>query len=148
MSARHLPFRYWFVPLFLLAGLVSGCGAAEPETREIAMAPLHAMPMEVQSAPVTVQQAYQFAVANQETLDQLPCYCGCGAMGHASNLDCYVAGVAEDGTVIFDSHALGCLICVDITQDTMRLLRQGRSVAQIKDYVDTAYAQYGPSNMP
>ena len=32
--------------------------------------------------------------------------------------------------------------------DTMRLLRQGRSVADIKDYVDTAYAKYGLSNMP
>ncbi|MCC6170294.1 MAG: hypothetical protein IT329_23950 [Caldilineaceae bacterium] len=148
MSARHLPFRYWFVPLSLLASLVSGCGAADPQTHEIAMAPLHAMPMEVQSAPERVQQAYQFAVANPETLSQIPCYCGCGPLGHASNLDCYVAGMAEDGSVTFDQHALGCLTCVDITQDTMRLLRQGRSAAQIKDYVDTAYAQYGPSNMP
>jgi hypothetical protein len=118
------------------------------ETHEISLAPLHDMPMEVQAAPVTVQQAYQFAVANPEVLSQIPCYCGCGAMGHASNLACYVADTGSEGEITIDSHALGCSICVDITQDTLRLLRQGQSVAEIKDYVDTAYAKYGPSNMP
>jgi hypothetical protein len=112
------------------------------------MAPLHSMPMEVQSAPVAVQQAYQFAVANPEVLSEIPCYCGCGAMGHASNLACYVQAGGTADAPLFDAHALGCSICVDITQDTMRLLRQGESVADIKDYVDTAYARYGPSNMP
>ena len=47
-----------------------------------------------------------------------------------------------------DSHALGCSICVDITQDAMRLLEQGKTVGEIKAYVDQTYAQYGPSNMP
>jgi hypothetical protein len=69
-------------------------------------------------------------------------------MGHASNLACYVQPGSTAEAPLFDSHALGCSICVDITQDTMRLLRQGESVADIKDYVDTAYAKYGPSNMP
>ena len=47
-----------------------------------------------------------------------------------------------------DSHALGCSICVDITLDAMRLLRDGRTVPEIKAYVDATYARYGPSNMP
>jgi Protein of unknown function with PCYCGC motif len=49
--------------------------------------------------------------------------------------------------VTFDSHALGCSICVDITQDAMRLLRQGKSVQDIRAYVDQTYSRYGPSNM-
>jgi hypothetical protein len=143
-------FSYLFlIPLFALMSLAAGCGSAVPgEAHEITLAPLHTMPMDVQSAPVTVQEAYQFAVANPDTLSELPCYCGCGAMGHDSNLACYVKAFGADGAPVFDSHALGCSICVDITQDAMRLLRQGKSVADIKDYVDTAYAKYGPSNMP
>jgi hypothetical protein len=106
------------------------------------------MPMEVQTAPVTVQQAYQFAVANPDVLTRLPCYCGCGAMGHTSNYACYVAGRSANGTPQFDPHALGCSICVDITQDAMRMLKQGKSITEIRSAVDETYARFGPSNMP
>jgi len=112
------------------------------------MASMEAMPSEVQSAPVTVQQAYQFAVANPGVLTQLPCYCGCGPIGHTSNYACYVAEQSADGTAkSFDNHALGCSICVDITQDAMRMLKDGKTVPEIRAYVDQAYSKYGPSNM-
>jgi hypothetical protein len=81
-------------------------------------------------------------------MKQIPCYCGCGAMGHTSNYACYVSDVDVNGDVIFDTHALGCSICVDITQDTMRLLKQGEPVIDIKTYIDQTYSQYGPSNIP
>ena len=127
-------------------GLV-GCsneGSAGAANHDFAMAPLTDMPAEVQQAPVTVQQAYQFAVANPEILKQIPCYCGCGAMGHTSNYSCYVAGSGADGQVVYDNHALGCSICVDISQDTMHLLDQGKEVSEIFTYVDNAYARFGP----
>jgi hypothetical protein len=106
------------------------------------------MPADVQAAPVVVQQAYQFAGANPDVMQQIPCYCGCGEMGHTSNYSCYVVEASADGKITYDNHALGCSICVDITQDTMRLLRQGKSVQEIRAYVDSTYAKYGPSNMP
>ena len=112
------------------------------------MASLNDMPAEVKAAPVTVQQTYQFAVANPEIMKQIPCYCGCGAMGHASNYACYVSNVDANGTVSYDTHALGCSICVDITQDTMRLLKQDKTTSEIKLYIDQTYSQYGPSNIP
>jgi hypothetical protein len=59
-----------------------------------------------------------------------------------------VAGVDPSGVVAYDAHALGCQICVDITQDAMRMLQEGETVAQMKWYVDRNYARYGPSNMP
>ena len=136
--------------LILIGGSLAGCGgSAAPESgHELHMASLADMPPDVQSAPVTVQQSYQFAVANPDVLQHIPCYCGCGAVGHTSNYDCYVAGANADSSTRFDPHALGCSICVDITQDTMRLLRQGKNVEEIRTYVDGAYAKYGPSNMP
>jgi hypothetical protein len=112
------------------------------------MAALDGMPAEVKAAPVAVRQAYQFAAANPDLLKSIPCYCGCGAMGHTSNYSCYVSGVDAAGKIQFDTHALGCSICVDITQDTMRLLKQGQGATEIKAYIDQTYAQYGPSNMP
>lgn len=115
---------------------------------DLTMASMDGMPREVQSAPTIVQQAYQFAAANPDVMKQIPCYCGCGAMGHTSNYACYVSGVDENGTITYDSHALGCSLCVDITQDSMRLLKQGQSVSEIKAYIDQTYSQYGPSNIP
>jgi hypothetical protein len=144
--------RIW-IPLLLLlvilSILLSACGPKTSSSdHELAMASLDQMPADVKNAPVTVQQAYQFNVANPEVMKQIPCYCGCGAMGHTSNYSCYVTGVGADGKINYDTHALGCSICVDITQDTMRLLKQGKTTPEIKAYVDQTYSKYGPSNMP
>lgn len=130
--------------------LVTGCsspGSAEQHGASFEMAPLEGMPIEVQSAPVTVKEAYQFAIANPDILSQLPCYCGCGGMGHTSNYSCYIAGEDDNGKLIFDNHALGCSICVDITQDAMRMLDEGKTTEEIRAYVDQTYSRFGPSNM-
>ena len=142
----------WFPLLVLLvvfSPLLSACGPKSSSSdHELAMASLDQMPADVMNAPVTVQQAYQFNVANPEVMKQIPCYCGCGAIGHTSNYSCYVTGVSADGKINYDPHAMGCSICVDITQDTMRLLKQGKNTPEIKAYVDQTYSKYGPSNMP
>ncbi len=112
------------------------------------MMPMDKMPAEVQSAPSVVQASYQFAAANPDVMKGIPCYCGCGRIGHTSNYSCYVQGTGANGQVSWDDHALGCSLCVNITQDAMRLLREGKTVPEIKAYVDSTYARYGTSNMP
>lgn len=148
-SRRLMIFSILFA-LPILLGLLSGCSGKSNSSNQgsLTMASMDDMPAEVKAAPVTVQQAYQFAVANPDVLKKIPCYCGCDDLGHTSNYDCYVSGVDADGKVNFDAHALGCSICVDITQDTMRLLKQGKSVPEIKAAIDQIYSQYGPSNIP
>ena len=106
------------------------------------------MPADVKSAPTTVQQSYQYAVDNPDVLKQIPCYCGCVDLGHTSNYACYISGVDTNGTITFDDHALGCSICVDITQDVVRLSKLGKPVNEIKAYIDQTYSQYGPANIP
>ena len=106
------------------------------------------MPVDVQSAPVSVQEAYQFNAANPDIMKDIPCYCGCGDIGHTSNYDCYVSNVDVSGKITFDNHALGCSICVDITQDVMRMLRDGKSPQDARAYIDTTYSKYGTSNIP
>ena len=112
------------------------------------MMPMGQMPAEVQSAPVTVQTAYQFAAANPDIMKKIPCYCGCANVGHASNYSCYVSGVDAKGAITFDHHALGCSLCVDITQDVMRMTREGKSPQEARATIDANYSKYGPSNIP
>ncbi len=136
--------------LILVLPALSACSGktgASSGTADLSMAPMAGMPDVVQKAPATVQQAYRFAVANPDTLKQIPCYCGCGAMGHTSNYSCYVQSVDAQGKISFDDHALGCGICVDITQDVMRLLKEKKSVQEIRAYIDSNYSKYGPSNI-
>jgi Protein of unknown function with PCYCGC motif len=149
---NHLTTPLKLLLLLLFVTILSACSGGTGKSvsifKGLKMAPLDGMPADVLAAPAQVQQAYQFAAANPEVMQQVPCYCGCGDMGHTSNYACYVGGKNADGSLQFDTHALGCSICVDITQDTMRLLKEGKSVAEIKAYIDQTYAQFGPSNMP
>ncbi len=147
-----IPTRY--APIALLAALtVAGCGknvssaTGESPAVPMAMAQAAHLPPEVQQAPLVVQEAYRYAVANPEMLKQVGCYCGCGGMGHTSNYSCFVAGRHAGGAVVYDGHALGCSICVDIARDVMRLAAEGRDVRSIRTYVDREYSKYGPSNL-
>jgi len=145
---RRLIFLSLIFLILLPLGL-SGCASRgdNASTTDLKMAPMANMPAEVKMASVTVQDAYRFNVANPEIMKEIPCYCGCGDMGHASNYACYVQD-DSNGQITFDGHALGCSICVDITQDTMRMLKEGKSVTEIKQVIDDTYSKFGPSNIP
>ena len=132
----------------ILASLPACSTKSESGEAHLNMASMDHMPPEVQSAPVTVQEAYQFNVANPDIMKNIPCYCGCSAIGHTSNYACYVSHVDAQGNITFDNHALGCSICVDITQDVMRMLREGKSPQEARAYIDATYSKYGPSNIP
>src|SRR5512135_115647 len=110
--------------------LTVGC-AANP-AHELKIAPMNMLPTQMQNAPTRVREAYQFAVANPDALKNVPCYCGCGAMGHTSNLSCYIKDRKPDGQIEFEEHALGCSLCVDITQDVMRMTGEGKSQQDIR----------------
>ncbi len=144
VSKNQKIFICSILSILLLAALPACSGQSKNQQ---SLMPIGQMPNEVQAAPVSVQQAYQFAFANPIIMKQIPCYCGCGAMGHTSNYSCYVQSVNSNGKITYDTHALGCSTCVDITQDVIRLNREGKSIQEIRAYVDTTYSKYGPSNM-
>jgi hypothetical protein len=151
-SLRSILRSRWLlllVALLPMVSLLAGCSSGGmSSSNDLKMAPMSDMPAEVQKAPTTVQQAYQFAVANPDALKNVPCYCGCGAAGHTSNYSCYVKEVKPSGEVVFDQHALGCSICVDIAQEVMKMTRDGKAPKEIRAAIDQTYSQYGPSNMP
>lgn len=152
MFRKVLVFPITMLLLLMLSSIfLSACRATFPVSvteNILPMASINGMPAEVKAATLSVQEAYRFATATPQVLQQIPCYCGCGSMGHTSNYACYVQGVDEQGVITFDTHALGCSICVDITLDTIRHLKDGKTTAEIKTVIDQTYAQYGPSNIP
>lgn len=88
----------------LMLILLNACTGAVPPG-ELKLAPLSDLPTDLQTASVEVHEAYQFAVANKDLLEQVPCYCGCAVMGHKNNYDCYVMGEDTGGLLVYDSHA-------------------------------------------
>ncbi|NIM92776.1 MAG: hypothetical protein GTO18_03555 [Anaerolineales bacterium] len=93
--------------IFIAVGvlLLAACDRGGKTT--VDLAPKDKLSPEVQQAPISVQEAYRFALANPELLQQIPCYCGCGGVGHTTNYACYVSSIGTDGSVDFDYHALG-----------------------------------------
>ena len=100
----------------------------------------------MQDAPVAVRTAYQFAITNPDALQNVPCYCGCGAIGHKSNLACYIKEFGADGKPVFDDHAMGCSICVDIATDVMKMTGDGKSPAAIRQQIVVTYSKFGTAN--
>jgi len=147
ITARKILFLL-LIGMIALVSLPACSTRSQTSDVHLNMISMDQMPAEVQSAPVTVQEAYQFSAANPDVMKIIPCYCGCGNVGHTSNYSCYVSQVDDKGNFTFDNHALGCSICVDITQDVMRMLKDGKSPQEARAYVDATYSKYGLSNIP
>ena len=72
-----------------------------------ALAPESVLPSDIGRASADVRQAYRFAIANQDTLRYIPCFCGCGAEGHTSNASCYLKALSTAARLLFDRMSLG-----------------------------------------
>ena len=106
--------KWLYVALPVLAAVLIGVGGGwvlarrgdtDTTATEIKLAPVSQLPEKVRRAPPVVQEGYRFAIANPEVLAKLPCYCGCGSMGHTSDLDCFIEEFKPDGTIVFGYHA-------------------------------------------
>ncbi len=107
MKRSRRMYALSLVLIFLLiGGGISGCGGkAKTEIKKV---PLSQLPPALQQAAYPVREAYQFALANQDVLEKIPCFCGCGNVGHLSNYDCYVQDDGStSGQLVLDSHAFG-----------------------------------------
>jgi len=146
---RHLGL-FLLVIMLLFVSLLSGCSSGSPSAHSVQykMAPMADMSAEIQQSTSSVSDSYRFAVANPDALKNVPCYCGCVAVGHTSNYSCYVKEIKPSGEIVFDQHALNCGICVDITLDVMKMTGEGKIPKDIRAAIDQRYAQFGPSNMP
>jgi hypothetical protein len=66
--------------------------------------PSRHLPSFAQQASPKVQEVYRYAVDHGETLQYIPCFCGCAKIGHRHNGDCYIAERLPGGRITFTSH--------------------------------------------
>ncbi|WP_423224182.1 PCYCGC motif-containing (lipo)protein [Candidatus Amarolinea aalborgensis] len=139
--------RFFLLPALIIGSfLLAACTAGGQQTSKVTLAPVSALPQPMQDAPAAVRTAYQFAVMHPDALKNVPCYCGCGAIGHKSNLACYIKEFGADGKPVFDDHAMGCSLCVDIATDVMKMTGEGKSPAAIRQQIVDTYSKFGPAN--
>ncbi|MBI5877624.1 MAG: hypothetical protein HZB53_08245 [Chloroflexi bacterium] len=147
MKYRLLSLLATLVVIFPVL-LSASCAPAQNSQAQLHMGHESSLSKTIATAPARTRDAYRFAMANPDALKNVPCYCGCGPLGHKNNYDCYIKGANADGSFDFDNHALGCEICVDITQDAMRYIKAGKPAVDIRTAIDRTYSARGPSNMP
>jgi hypothetical protein len=97
----------------------------------------------VSDAPTRTQTAYAFAISRPDVLRWLPCYCGCGALGHDSNLDCFIKPT-ESAPVVYEEHGSYCGVCVDIAHMAQDMLNRGNTLIQIRAAVDSSFGGLAP----
>lgn len=134
------------VSAMVAIAVLSACSTGPARSRgpDPDVAFLADLPAQVKSADEQVQRAYRYALIEADLLTDIPCYCGCVAIGHRSNDDCYVSGYGSSGQPEFDLHALGCGVCIDITHDAILMKNEGKSVAAIQLAIDQSYRRFGP----
>lgn len=115
--------------------------------RAVTLARAEELHPELRLTDAKIQLAYRFAAANPDVLEQIPCFCGCGVIGHTSVRSCFVKHGAQK-PVEYDPHGAGCSICVDIVLDALRLTEEGQDVAAVREYINRVYRERGPSNQP
>src|SRR5678815_5185384 len=97
MFSKTHKLLFLLIIVVLLSTTISAC-STQSQLGDLHMLAMDQMPSEVKSAPTTVQTAYQFASANPDVMKNIPCYCGCGNIGHTSNYSCllYTSDAADE----------------------------------------------------
>lgn len=108
-----------------------------------------ARPDYVKALPAEWQGAYAFALARPDVLQWLPCYCGCTAMDHRSNLDCFFQRREVAGSYQYEEHASYCDICVKTANIAQQMLQDGATIIQVRAAVDVTFGGTAPgTNTP
>ena len=135
--------------LLLGAVILTGCGQASKENhthyapngdlREETASP-DELPSFLDKKPAQTRLAYQAAAKLHDTLQWIPCYCGCGeTAGHRNNLNCFIHEMREDGTVVWDDHGTRCGVCVSIALQSAAMKSEGKTDLKIRQWIDSAY---------
>jgi len=156
-----------FVIVLALGGSVSGCAgtqadsvtaaptpattdAASPSKPQVPIGDMrmptgdevtsawNARPAFVEALSADGRSAYAFAFARPDVLQWLLCYCGCGGMGHRSNLDCFFQR-RETGAFAFEKHGSFCDICVKTANLASQMILDGKTMGQIRAAVDATF---------
>ncbi|HEV3216559.1 MAG TPA: PCYCGC motif-containing (lipo)protein [Vicinamibacterales bacterium] len=94
-----------------------------------------------------LKDAHIFTADHPEVATYIPCYCGCGSMGHKNNADCFVASRDAEGKVTaWVPHGAACAVCIDIAVESMRMRNSGASVSAIRTQIQSEYRPRFPTS--
>lgn len=100
------------------------------------------LPTFLNDKPENMQNVYAAAGQHKKLLEQMPCYCGCGAsVGHKNNYDCFVHENESDGKVVWDDHGTKCQVCLEIAAEAITESQNGKSDADIRKMIDEKYKE-------
>ena len=100
-------------------------------------------------SPEVVTAAYVFAAEHPEVASYVPCFCGCQAMGHTGNEDCFVSSRAANGDVIaWEPHGVECAVCIDVATRSRQLTASGASVTATRAAIEKEFAATSPVMTP
>ncbi|MDN4595246.1 PCYCGC motif-containing (lipo)protein [Polycladomyces subterraneus] len=146
--------RWWIGTTATLMFIASGCAAGTDAKSGTSGHERHtsgqAMPTFVEQSTVPhVREAYAFAAANADQLQYIPCYCGCGSLGHKSVKSCFIAGKKANGQLEYNVHGSGCEICVHVVLDAKKGFEAGKSLQEVRQQIEQKYGpQLSPTNTP
>ncbi|WP_054958020.1 PCYCGC motif-containing (lipo)protein [Paenibacillus dakarensis] len=86
------------------------------------------------------QASYASVGEIEDILKDLKCYCGCMDNGklHDSLHRCFIAEKNDDG-VKWTDHGAQCGTCLSELQDAKRMNDEGKSMDEIRDFIDNKY---------
>ena len=85
-------------------------------------------------------QAFEFAAEHPEIASYVPCYCGCQAMGHNGNEDCFVKARAENGDVTeWEPHGVECAVCIEVATRSRQMQASGAGATSIRTAVEKEF---------
>lgn len=88
-----------------LVVFVAACGA--PKANVTFNKKNQPLPDYVLNSSQMIQETYTMASNYPEVLAQVPCFCGCEADGHKSNLNCFIQEMGPGNTVeAWDQHGI------------------------------------------
>ena len=125
------------VVVILSAGILVGFGGDSDVAEDDSSTSSFDLPGYAYSSPITLK-AYEYTTLNPQIIDQVPCYCGCGGIGHESLLNCFMT---DDGE--YDNHASQCDICVGEVIKIKKMHEDGLSMDVIRANIDSDYRKYG-----
>jgi hypothetical protein len=90
------------------------------------------------------EEAYAYALDHPQVIAWMPCYCGCAAMSHRSNLDCYLKRRETVVRTTFEEHASYCDICVETTLMAKKMTAEGKTLREVRAAIDQTFGGNAP----
>lgn len=87
-----------------------------------------------------ITQSYMGSVMQQTLFEYIPCYCGCADMDHLAYNHRHLRDCFYDDSGEFTQHAAGCNTCIDIGTTIYSMYKEGSSLLEMRNAIDTKYA--------